>query len=181
MEFPNQAKPEVDLIRASWQRAAKMLLSTWTQLHTAVVEFGIGDSAAKELGTETVLADNVPLDEANAIGSYITGTGQLKERVNNFWDDRTTETYLDKTAGTHRVLLDLDCQHVYAPTSTPGHGHLIIDVPQTWENLNKLLQLLGDMHILQYGFVDATKSRGESWLRAPGVSKDQGGLGLSWH
>lgn len=165
--------------RREWIIAnARKALQAMPGLHSAVVEFGIGDSCAKELGQETVIADNIVLEEANAIGSYIRGTGRLKERYSNAWDDRTNQVYLDKTAGQHRVLLDLDCPHVYIPSSTEGHGHLVIDVPQDWEKLNQLLQLLGDMGILQYGFVDATKSRGESWLRAPGVSKDQGGLAL---
>ena len=150
---------------------AKHQLKQWQGLHAAVVEFGVGDSAARELGAETIVADNVPLDEANAIGSYIVGTGQMKDSPLKRWDP-SAKPYLDTTSGKHRVLLDLDCSHVYIPSSTPGHGHLVIDVPQSWENLNKLLQLLGDMHILQYGFVDATLSRGESWLRAPGIEKD---------
>ena len=142
-------------------------------IHLAVVEFGIGDSAAKELGVETIHVDNAPSEDANAIGSYVVGSAQPREVVgDNFLDDRTTRTELDKRDGKHRVLLDLDCPHVYIPSTTPGHGHLVIDVPQEWHELRKLLQLLGDMKILQYGFVDATVARQETWLRAPGIKKD---------
>lgn len=169
---------DVQTLKEAWDRAALRVLDKWEGLHKAVVEFGLGVSAARELGTEEVLADNVPLDEANALGSYVVGTGRLKEQLANPWDDRTVEMVLDKTAGKHRVLLDLDVPHIYVPSSEPGHGHLIIDVPQPWDKLQKLLQLLGEMGILQWGFVDATTSRGETWLRRPGVSKDQGGDAL---
>lgn len=138
------------------------------RLHTAIVEFGIGDSAARELGVEAIHQDNVRLEEANALGSYVTGSAV--EEFKNQWDDRTVLPP-DKKTGKHRVLLDLDVPHVYVPSSTDGHGHLIIDVPQDFKTLQKLLQLLGDMHILQYGFVDATTARGETWLRTPGTKK----------
>lgn len=166
---------DVEVMRKSWQRGAQLFLSTWKNLHTAVVEFGLGDSATKELGKELIHADNVPIEEANAMGSYIVGSA-TKENVvyggvgYDFLEKHSDGTP-DKRTGKHRVLLDLDCQHVYVPSSSTGHGHLIIDVPQDWSNLCKLLQLLGDMHILQYGFVDATFSRGETWLRTPGTEK----------
>jgi len=183
---------DIDAVKASWQKAATMLLNTWEGLHTAVVDFGLGDSATRELPHDKVVADNVPIDEgANAMGSYIVGTGSIKDTVTKEWNDLrkslglepTEPKYaLDKTTGKHRVLLDLDCPHVYVPSTNPGHGHLVIDVAQDWETYKKLLQLLGDMGILQYGYVDASFRRGETWLRAPGVQKynspNAGGPGL---
>ena len=152
------------------ERVAHIALTGLKNLHTAVVEFGLGDSATKELGKELIHADHVSLEEANALGSYIVGSAQPKT-VTDAWDDRIQRTELEKRDGKHRVLLDLDVPHVYVPSTTDGHGHLVIDVPQDWTNLCKLLQLLGDMHILQYGSVDATFSRGETWLRTPGTKK----------
>lgn len=147
-------------------------LETWKNLHCGVVEFSLGDSAAKELGTERVVQDNVDLLEANAIGSYVLGSAEPTEVVVDPWDDRKTEVKLDKRQGKHRVLLDLDVQHVYVPSSTPGHGHLIIDVHQDFNTVLALLNMMFDMGILQSGFASATKTRGETWLRAPGVKKD---------
>lgn len=145
-------------------------LATWRDLHTAVVDFNLGDSAAHELGTERVVKDWVPLEAANAIGSYITGTAEPVEEVDPF-DDRVRNAKLDKTTGKHRVLLDLDCPHVYVPSSTPGHGHMIIDVPNKFKDVVTLLNLMFEMGILQSGFASATAKRGETWLRAPGVKK----------
>lgn len=164
----NTPREDIVVLRDSWNRIAKRVIGHWVNVHTAVVEFGLGDSATKELGKELIHADNVVIDEANAIGSYVNGTAVIQ--LENQWDDRT-QLPLDKKTGMHRVLLDLDCDHMYVPSSTPGHGHLLINVPQKWSTLKELLQLLGDMGILQYGFVDATTSRGETWLRAPGVKK----------
>lgn len=147
-------------------------LGLWPGLHKAVVEFSLGDSASRELGRERVISDNVSLSEANAIGSYILGSAPATEVTNDFWDDRKTEVQLDKREGKHRVLLDLDVQHVYVPSSTPGHGHLIIDVAQDFNTVVALLNMMFEMGILQSGFASATKHRGETWLRAPGIKKD---------
>lgn len=152
--------------------SARKALESMHGMHSAVVEFSLGDSAAKELGTERVTADNVPLDDgANAIGSYIVGSAEPREVNSDPWDDRKTEMVLEKREGKHRVMLDLDCPHVYVPSSTEGHGHLIIDVPQDFNNLMALLNMMFDMGILQSGFAAATKHRGETWLRAPGITK----------
>lgn len=153
--------------------SARAALQSMHGMHSAVVEFSLGDSAARELGTERVTNDNVPLDDgANAIGSYIVASAEPHEVSNNPWDDRETELVLEKRDGKHRVMLDLDCPHVYVPSSTEGHGHLIIDVPQDFNNLLTLLNLMFEMGILQSGFAAATKHRGETWLRAPGIIKD---------
>ncbi|QNN99734.1 hypothetical protein PBI_ROPE_75 [Mycobacterium phage Rope] len=166
-----------EAVDKAFQKALETLRG-WENVHSAVVDFGLGDSASRELPHHKVVTDNVPLDDgANAIGSYVVGTAPVHEIVHPF-DDRIRGARIYKSEGKHRVLLDLDCPHVYVPSSTPGHGHLIIDVPQDWNTYKRLLQLLGDMGILQYGYVDASFKREETWLRAPGVPKSQGGMGL---
>lgn len=70
--------------------------------------------------------------------------------------------------------LDLDVPHTYVPSSTPGHGHLLIDVamePATWR---KLMEALGEAGILESGYVESALRRGHSELRLPGVEKKPG-------
>jgi hypothetical protein len=163
---------EVAALRASWQKGAALVLGAIKDLHSAVINFGLGDSEAEDLGVEKIYQDNVPLDDgANSIGSYIIGSAEPTEEQSDPWDDRTLKMVLDKTQGKHRVLLDLDVPHVYVPSTTAGHGHLVIDVSLGWTDYMKLLIQLSSIGILQEGFVNATAKRGETWLRAPGIMK----------
>lgn len=76
--------------------------------------------------------------------------------------------------GMHAPLLDLDCPHVYRETETPGHGHLIIDVPMSWRRYKRLLKALRDAGILEHGYVEAALRRRHNELRLPGFKKDDG-------
>lgn len=71
----------------------------------------------------------------------------------------------------HMPALDLDIPHKYVPSSTPGHGHLYIDVPMVWNDYLKLLHLLAELGILEENFVLQAQQRGMTQLRAPGNYK----------
>jgi hypothetical protein len=73
--------------------------------------------------------------------------------------------------GKHYILIDLDVPHVYTPSSTPGHGHLIIGVPVDFPDYLKVLEVLSSVGVVENGFANATKSRGEGWLRVPWAKK----------
>ena len=72
----------------------------------------------------------------------------------------------------HAPLLDLDVPHLYVPSSTPGHGHLYLDVELTQPEYFHLLDVLAKYGIIEGGWVAATKARGYATLRAPGVTKE---------
>ena len=57
-------------------------------------------------------------------------------------------------------------------STTPGHWHLIIDKEMTWNDYKKLLTVLGEVGILEAGFVKASKARRASWIRVPWVKKE---------
>lgn len=73
--------------------------------------------------------------------------------------------------GMHMPVLDLDIPHRYEPSSTPGHGHLYLDVPMTWDVCVKLLGALADAGIIEEGFARLSIERGASFVRKPGVHK----------
>jgi hypothetical protein len=73
--------------------------------------------------------------------------------------------------GQHRPVLDFDIPARYVPSSTPGHGHLYIDKPLSWEQYSKLLAVLGEVGILEAGFVGAALRRGATFVRPEGVTK----------
>src|SRR5881398_984978 len=55
-------------------------------------------------------------------------------------------------SGHHKVLLDLDVEHYYVPSSTEGHGHLYINVDLSTAQYNVLLFTLQHLGIIQKGF-----------------------------
>lgn len=88
-------------------------------------------------------------DEANCIGSQIVSDGLRL----------------------HAPALDLDVPHSYVESSTPGHGHLLIDVPMTWEQYKLLMVVLVEVGIIERGYMLGTLARGGSYLRLPHVKK----------
>lgn len=103
--------------------------------------------------------------------------GPTDERVvrdNTEWEDSTAMSSLitrgpDK--GKHILMLDLDIRHAYVPSTTPGHGHLIIYKPMTQETMLRLLDRLGELDIIEPGFASSARHRGAAWLRLPWIKK----------
>lgn len=71
----------------------------------------------------------------------------------------------------HKPVLDLDFPAKLLDSSTPGHHHLLIDKELTWEQYEKLLDVLAEVGILQQGYVNASKERGFTCVRLPWVKK----------
>lgn len=72
----------------------------------------------------------------------------------------------------HTIMLDLDITAKLVPSSTPGHTHLYIDAPVSWDAYCRLLDSLEECGVLEPGYVGASKARGYTALRLPWVKKD---------
>lgn len=112
--------------------------------------------------------------------------GDSEFRVDDTWDERwekdvllweeadaISSAYRDDThlKGKHALLLDLDVDHVYVPSSTPYHGHLVIKAELSKDDMLEVLKVLGKHGILQGGYVSAAHARGAAWLRTPWTKK----------
>jgi hypothetical protein len=75
--------------------------------------------------------------------------------------------------GMHRPVLDIDVPARYVPSSTPGHGHLYIDVPLSWDQYEKLLVALTEAGILQFGYLSASKYRQSTFVRPEWIKKPE--------
>jgi hypothetical protein len=75
--------------------------------------------------------------------------------------------------GRHRPILDLDIPARYVPSSTAGHGHLYIDHPLTWEQYEQVLIVLGEVGILEKGYVGAAIRREATFVRPEWVRKPE--------
>jgi hypothetical protein len=138
-----------------WPQLARV---AWN-LRAAVVDFLLGGDSNDDTGPdERVTEDIVMLWDANAISSQI---------VEKHFDGRKPTV-----TNRHKIAIDLDCSHVYVPSTTPGHGHLIVDVDLSWYAYENLLEHLARVGVLEPGYVSAAKHRKATWLRTPWTRKD---------
>lgn len=73
--------------------------------------------------------------------------------------------------GMHRPVIDVDHDCQLVPSSTPGHFHLYLDVPMTWEKYEKLLGALVDAGVVSHFYAKAASVRQQSFVRVPWVKK----------
>ena len=84
---------------------------------------------------------------------------------------------LDDGSGLHSPALDIDVPMRVIESSTAGHSHLFWDVPMTWEQYTKLLDVMAEVGILEPGYVEVSKKRRGTHLRTPWVRKGDHGTG----
>lgn len=104
---------------------------------------------------------SVPAGEGNLVSSL---TGHDKNG-NDLGDA------FDYYRSTHKPVLDVDLPCALVPSTTPGHFHLYIDKEMPWNDYIQLLDILAWLGIVEPGYVNAAKSRGATFVRAPGVKK----------
>lgn len=113
------------------------------------------------------------IHHVNALGEY--QAEQDDRRATTRIDEAQVFSSLDPSdflGETHRPVLDIDVPAWLTPSSTPGHTHLVIDVPMTWDAYRKLLAVLVEVGILEDGYVGASEARGYTSARLPWVRKD---------
>lgn len=69
-------------------------------------------------------------------------------------------------------MLDLDSDHWYSESSTPGHAHLVIGINLNFAALEEIVNVLARHGILQNGIKNQLEDRGCLTLRMPGMKKD---------
>jgi hypothetical protein len=126
------------------------------RLHAAVVNFYAKDSGdiSSRTPDERLVQDKVALHEATAIGSKVQS---------------------DYLRDQHQIMFDIDVPHVYVPSTQEGHGHLIFRKQVPFGKYLGLLEHMADMGLIEQGFVDAARNRGEAWLRTPWTAKGEAG------
>jgi hypothetical protein len=72
----------------------------------------------------------------------------------------------------HLPVIDLDFEAHLEPSSTPGHHHLYLDRALSLEDYLKLLYVMAEVGLVEWGFYETAKARGYGTLRLPGVFKE---------
>lgn len=84
-----------------------------------------------------------------------------------------TEDSLLKMDGRHKPVLDIDFPAKLIESSSEGHFHLYLDKELTWAQYEKLLITLGEIGLVEHGYVEAARRRGYTAVRLPWVRKEQ--------
>lgn len=72
----------------------------------------------------------------------------------------------------HMPAIDIDFPCQLVESSTPGHYHLYIDKEIPLKRYLEILGALSDAGIVQRGFFRSALVRGQTFLRKPGVTKE---------
>ena len=71
----------------------------------------------------------------------------------------------------HQPVIDLDFPAHLEPSTTKGHFHLYLNKDVKWEPFLKVLEAMKDAGLVEEGFYEMTKRRGQAFVRRPGVHK----------
>lgn len=89
------------------------------------------------------------------------------------WTDANlvTSRYEGEGIETHALLLDLDVEHIYVPSSTEGHGHLYVNLKLTRTEWERVMRELAAVGVISAGYRHHSARRGYASLRPPWVKK----------
>ena len=73
----------------------------------------------------------------------------------------------------HRPVLDLDIGATLVPSTTPGHSHLYLDTPMSWERYEALLVALAAAGIIEPRYATMSIQRHASYVRLPWIRKER--------
>ena len=71
----------------------------------------------------------------------------------------------------HMPAIDIDRECMLVPSSKEGHFHLFINVKMELDEYVELLEVMSRVGIVQRGFYQYAKQRGQSFVRYPGITK----------
>lgn len=88
-----------------------------------------------------------------------------------FAEDANVVSSHDKYSSRHLPIIDLDFDHEYVPSTTPGHAHLYLNRPiSRW----RLFFMLWGLYVggaIEKGYFLWSLRRGGTFVRRPGVRK----------
>jgi hypothetical protein len=101
------------------------------------------------------------LDQANVLTSLVEDRRPMEDR--GPFDEAM-----------HKPVLDIDLPVRWIPSSTEGHGHLIIDKAMPWTQYKAFLRACEAADLLEPGYVDASIEREHTSVRLPWIKKGGG-------
>lgn len=118
---------------------------------------------------------------ANLVTSLVIDDPDERERATMTSPEEVLEYLAQKGKAddaTHRPVLDFDVPIQVLPSSQLGHYHLYIDHDVEWKKYVAILDAFKEAGIVEVGYVEASKEKGFSSLRPPGVTKPDSPKGV---
>lgn len=123
----------------NWLSQNKFFAITPTKHKSGDAEFTVTDKRRELLEHDSKLADG----EEVVIGSrWFSGEHEV-----------------------HKVFLDIDVEHVYKPSQTEDHGHLLLNVNLTRKELETLTEILVELGITGRGNLKQIQEAEQLFLR----------------
>ncbi len=124
-----------------------------------------GDFILASLPRMFVKAD---IDQKPKPGEYPTELGVItSEEEANLVSSKLTYEHMNL----HAPALDVDHKVECYESSTPGHYHILIDVPMRWWKYKMLMWWMYKCGILEKGYYKASAKKKASYLRKKGILK----------
>lgn len=111
---------------------------------------------ANDLGGNSKSSDQ-PTSERRVQVSTIEEANLISSEISTARDE-------SGVALVHAPTLDIDHACELRPSETPGHYHLLIDVPMPWPSYVKLLNVLAEVGIIEPGYASASIERGATFV-----------------
>lgn len=113
-------------------------------------------------------SDKIPQE-----GAILSRDVAAREELGDVISSETVDDHTGKPTGMHTVVLDVDYRMAIRETS-PGRGHLFIDVPPMSEKeYFALLEALAKARVIDRGYWLASVARGGSHVRTPWTPKER--------
>lgn len=147
-----------NLPTALWARLTKYKVTNWG-----------ADSSEMASGEDRQAVEQ--LGEAQVVSSHIIGTPKRQ-------DDPSPLESIFSTLGDfhrrHQIVLDVDHPAWLVPSSTPGHHHLYVEIPDGVPEPDyfEFLDAAAKIGLIEPGYANVSKQRGHTDVRLPWVTKD---------
>lgn len=73
--------------------------------------------------------------------------------------------------GMHAPVIDIDVPCTLVESTTPGHYHLYIDHPMTFDDFVLMLKAMAAAGVVEHGYAGAVQAQGFAAVRLPWVKK----------
>lgn len=92
---------------------------------------------------------------------------------NTQWCNRVAHSLYQELSGDKKgkVKIMLTSPHTYVPSTTTGHGHLVITADKPKHEFVQIMSLLNLAGVIERGYLYFTVAKGYSAIRIPGIKK----------
>jgi hypothetical protein len=163
----NEHAPMREQFRQELREATDLIY----QHKTFAIDLGAAGTQHGPPGPDTYGEDDTRERIEMPVGPLANGVSSevVPWRPKFSWPDMIPESEVPPQ---HTLMLDIDMPVRVLDSSTTGHHHLVIDRLMPWADVEKVLDVLVQVGIVEPGYAAASKARKATFLRTPWTNKD---------